>query len=69
MAARERPLDGITGITGIVDYCMGSALWVQTSPEEGIATLNISINCVQTAAEGEIVCTSRVDRRNRTCGP
>jgi acyl-CoA thioesterase len=49
----------------MVDYSMGAALWVQTSDEESIATINISINYVQTATDGEIVCRSRVDRRNR----
>lgn len=49
----------------LVDYCMGSALWAQTTAEEAIATINIAINYVQTAREGEIVCRSCVDRRNR----
>jgi uncharacterized protein (TIGR00369 family) len=50
----------------LVDYCMGSTLWPQTTEEEHIATLNISINYIQTATEGEIVCTTELDRRNRT---
>jgi uncharacterized protein (TIGR00369 family) len=50
----------------LVDYTMGSALWAQTSDEESIATVNIAINYVQTATEGEAVCTTGVDRRNRT---
>jgi len=50
----------------LVDYTMGSALWAQTSDEESIATVNIAINYVQTATEGEIVCSTTVDRRNRT---
>ena len=50
----------------LVDYTMGSALWAQTTDEEAIATVNIAINYVQTATEGEVVCTTRVDRRNRT---
>ena len=50
----------------LVDYTMGSALWVETTDDEGIATLNIAINYVQTATEGELVCTAEVDRRNRT---
>ncbi len=50
----------------LVDYCMGSALWVQTSEEEHIATISISINYIQTATEGEIVCTTELDRRNRS---
>ena len=49
----------------LVDYSMGSALWAQTTKEEGIATINIAINYVQTATEGDVVCHSTVDRRNR----
>jgi uncharacterized protein (TIGR00369 family) len=52
----------------LVDYCMGSTLWVQTSEDELIATINISINYLQTATEGEIVCRTVLDRRNRTIG-
>jgi len=50
----------------MVDYCMGSTLWAQTTAEERIATISISINYVQTAVEGELVCRSVLDRRNRT---
>ena len=50
----------------LVDYTMGSALWAQTTDEEHIATVNIAINYVQTATEGEVVCKTQVDRRNRT---
>lgn len=49
----------------LIDYCMGSALWHRTTEEEGIATINVAINYVQTAREGELVCTARLDRRNR----
>jgi acyl-coenzyme A thioesterase PaaI-like protein len=49
----------------MVDYCMGSTLWAQTTPEERIATISISINYVQTAVAGEIVCRTTLDRRNR----
>jgi uncharacterized protein (TIGR00369 family) len=49
----------------LVDYCMGSALWRETTDEESIATVNIAINYVQTATEGEIVCQTQLDRRNR----
>ena len=52
----------------LVDYCMGSTLWKQTSDDEGIATIGISINYVQTATEGDVVCTTTLDRRNRTVG-
>jgi uncharacterized protein (TIGR00369 family) len=50
----------------LVDYTMGSALWAQTTDEESIATVNIAINYIQTATEGEVVCNTQVDRRNRT---
>jgi uncharacterized protein (TIGR00369 family) len=50
----------------LVDYCMGSTLWPHTTEDEHIATLNISINYIQTATEGEIVCTTELDRRNRS---
>ena len=50
----------------LVDYTMGSALWKETSREEAIATINISINYVRTAVSGEAVCVTNVDRRNRT---
>ena len=49
----------------MIDYAMGSALWMQITEEESIATLNIAINYVATAREGDIVCTAEVDRRNR----
>lgn len=58
-------LQGATTYT-MVDYTMGSALWRETTEDEAIATLNISINYVQTALEGDIVCTATVDRRTRT---
>jgi uncharacterized protein (TIGR00369 family) len=48
----------------LVDYSMGSALWAQRNRGERIATINISINYLRTAREGDVVCTSRVDRRN-----
>ncbi len=38
----------------LVDYCMGSTLWAQTTAEERIATISISINYVQTATEGDV---------------
>jgi acyl-coenzyme A thioesterase 13 len=50
----------------LVDYTMGSALWKETSDDEAIATVSISINYVKTAVEGSAVCETRVDRRNRT---
>jgi acyl-coenzyme A thioesterase 13 len=49
----------------LVDYCMGSTLWRETTDDEGIATVSISINYVATATEGDIVCRTQLDRRNR----
>ena len=49
----------------LVDYCMGSTLWKETTEDEGIATVSISINYVATATEGEVVCATTLDRRNR----
>jgi acyl-coenzyme A thioesterase PaaI-like protein len=49
----------------LVDYCMGSTLWRETTDDEGIATVSIAINYVATATEGEIVCHTTLDRRNR----
>src|SRR5437667_861452 len=48
----------------MVDYSMGSTLWKERSAEEAIATLGISINYVQTAREGDLICETRLDRRN-----
>ena len=50
----------------LVDYTMGSALWKETGKDEAIATVNIAINYIRTAVEGEAVCETTVDRRNRT---
>jgi uncharacterized protein (TIGR00369 family) len=57
-------LSGVVSFA-LVDYCMGSTLWAQTTEEERIATINISINYIQTATEGEVVCHTVLDRRNR----
>jgi uncharacterized protein (TIGR00369 family) len=50
----------------LVDYCMGSTLFAQTTRGERIATITISINYIQTATEGDVVCRSVLDRRNRS---
>jgi uncharacterized protein (TIGR00369 family) len=52
----------------MVDYSMGSTLWAQTTEEERIATISISINYIQTATEGEVICKTELDRRNRSIG-
>ena len=49
---------------GMIDYSMGSALWVERKSGERIATINISINYLRTAREGEVYCESVLDRRN-----
>jgi uncharacterized protein (TIGR00369 family) len=48
----------------MVDYCMGSALWKHRESGERIATINIAINYLRTAREGDVICTSTMDRRN-----
>ena len=48
----------------MVDYCMGSTLWRSRERGERIATIGISINYVQTAREGDVICESTLDRRN-----
>ena len=58
-------LSGVVSFA-LVDYCMGSTLWAQTSRGERIATINISINYIQTATEGDVICKTVLDRRNRT---
>lgn len=49
----------------LVDYSMGATLWRETAEDELIATINIAINYIQSAGEGDVVCRSRLDRRNR----
>jgi acyl-coenzyme A thioesterase PaaI-like protein len=73
MRVRPELINGGGLLSGVatyamVDYCMGSTLWVQTAEDERIATISISINDGQTAPEGELVCTTTLDRRNRTVG-
>ncbi len=48
----------------MVDYSMGSALWRHRERGERIATIGISINYLRTAREGDVICTSSLDRRN-----
>jgi acyl-coenzyme A thioesterase PaaI-like protein len=47
---------------------MGSTLWRELAEGERIATIGISINYVQTAREGDVVCTCELDRRNDRVG-
>ncbi|HEY7151591.1 MAG TPA: PaaI family thioesterase [Solirubrobacterales bacterium] len=48
----------------MVDYSMGSTLWQDLTEGERIATIGISINYVQTAREGDVICETTLDRRN-----
>ncbi|HTA12936.1 MAG TPA: PaaI family thioesterase [Solirubrobacteraceae bacterium] len=71
MRIRPELINGGGMLSGVatyamVDYCMGSTLWVQTTREERIATISIAINYVQTATDGEVVCRTTLDRRNRS---
>jgi uncharacterized protein (TIGR00369 family) len=73
MTIRPELINGGGLLSGVatyamVDYCMGSTLWVQTAENERIATISISINYVQTAIAGEVICKTVLDRRNRTVG-
>ena len=66
----EKHINGAGLLSGavtfaMIDYCMGSTLWRETTAEEGIATVNISINYIQTATAGDITCKTVLDRRNR----
>ena len=49
----------------LVDYGMTAALLAVKAPEERIATTNIAINFLASAREGEVVCTTELDRRGR----
>ncbi|MGI8462230.1 MAG: PaaI family thioesterase [Solirubrobacterales bacterium] len=50
----------------LVDYSMGSALWVQKNPGERIATINISINYLRTARRrGDLHEQARPPKRPR----
>ena len=51
-------------VYAMVDYSMGSALWIARESGERIATIGISVNYLRTAREGEVICDSALDRRN-----
>ena len=48
----------------MIDYSMGSALWVERQSGERIATINISVNYLRTARTGDVICESVLDLRN-----
>ncbi len=51
-------------VMALVDYAMATALMVEVTESEGIATTNISINYIRSAREGVIRATGELDRRN-----
>ena len=58
-------LSGVAAFT-LVDYGMASALIEHMTPEERCATLNIAVNYLRTARDGDIVCTTTLDRRGKS---
>jgi len=52
-------------VLALVDYGMGAAAWDALGPDEECATSDLSIGFLASAAEGEVVCRSTVDRRSR----
>jgi uncharacterized protein (TIGR00369 family) len=73
LTIRDELINGAGLLSGpvgyaLVDYCMGSTLWKELNEGEAIATIGISINYVQTAREGDVVCTTELDRRNDRVG-
>jgi acyl-CoA thioesterase len=58
-------LSGVVAFT-LVDYSMASAVVEHLREGESCATLNISIQYLRTATEGDVVCRTTLDRRTRT---
>ena len=52
-------------VFALADYGMGAAVWDTLDEGQVCATVNVAINFIDSAASGEVVCTSRVDRRSR----
>jgi acyl-CoA thioesterase len=52
-------------VFSLADYGMGAVVWEGLNDDEVCATVNVAINFVDSAAEGDVVCRSRVDRRTR----
>lgn len=70
LTVRPNLLNGMGLLLGpvgfaLVDYSMASALWEFRNPGEVIATINVSLNFIQSATDGEITCRSTLERRNR----
>jgi acyl-CoA thioesterase len=49
----------------LVDYAMGDVAWHGLEPGRTAVTINIAINYLGSAADGDVVCTARLDRRGR----
>jgi uncharacterized protein (TIGR00369 family) len=70
LKVRSDLLNGMGRLLGpvgfaLVDYSMAFALWEYRNPGEVLATVSVALNFVQSVTDGEVVCTSTVDRRNR----
>ena len=70
LTIRPALLNGVGLLLGpvgfaLVDFSMASALWEQCGAGETIATMNVSLNFIESADAGEICCRSSLDRRNR----
>ncbi len=52
-------------VFALADYGMTAALLETTAPEERVATTHIAINFLASATEGEVACTTELDRRGR----
>ena len=52
-------------VFALADYGMTSVLLPLLGEDEMCATTNIAINFIASATEGEVVCTSRLERRTR----
>lgn len=59
--------DLLSGVVAyaLIDYGMGAALAPHVSEEESFATISVGITYIATAREGELVCTTTLDRRTR----
>jgi acyl-CoA thioesterase len=52
-------------VFALADYGMTSVLLPRLQADEMCATTNVAINFVDSAAAGEVVCRSRLERRTR----
>jgi len=53
-------------VFSLVDYGMSACVWDALNEGEVCATINVGINFINSAAEGEVICVSSLDRRTRT---